>query len=183
MRSLIFNLNVNVPKNSGRARNLAIMTHQSAQLLIRSGVPTVLNVTDDNLSDSELLEWYKKRYAGFGLGVTIKSDANVAVSAPKAEAVSEIKVEAEEVKVDAAEPVETATVEKEPVDAPESFEEEVEKKADPKKKSSVKKKNPVDNMTYFEMVQFAKDHEIKVDGRGKDLYVKALKKWFKENPN
>ena len=73
-------------------------------------------------------------------------------------------------------------MEKASVEVPELFDEEVEKKATPEKKSSVKKKNPVDNMTYFEMVQFAKDHNIEVGGRAKDLYVKALKKWFKENP-
>ena len=103
MRKLKLSLNVSVPKNSSLPRNLAIVTHTGAQVLVRSGIPTILDITEDTTSDNDLREWYRKRYSSFGLGVAIESTDQVKTEVV-AEAVPEIKVETEEIK---AEPVET----------------------------------------------------------------------------
>jgi hypothetical protein len=45
----------------------------------------------------------------------------------------------------------------------------------------IDKKPVVSEMSYSEMIKFAKEHNIVVGARAKDLYVKAITKWLKEH--
>lgn len=85
MRKLVFMLKVNPNLNSVTPKNLEISTHRGARLMIRGNQATVLDVTDDEMTDSELQLWYRSRYSGLGMGITIMHDPEVKVSAPEPE--------------------------------------------------------------------------------------------------
>ena len=150
MRNVVFNLLGQAHCNVPSVRNIQISTHYGSKLFVRPGIPTLLDVTDDPKTDGELLEWYKKRYSGIGLGIKLIKDPVIKQEPEKV--VSEIKVEIEK-------PVD--------VSVPETPVAHVESKVDP------------DVMSYSELIQFAKDNNIQVDGRAKELYLKAIKRWLK----
>lgn len=86
MRKIVFTLRPNMQGlNTNLVRNLDISTHKGARLTVYYDRPTVLNVTDDEMSDSELQTWYRVRYSGFGLGIKLVTDEtpSVSVSQPK----------------------------------------------------------------------------------------------------
>lgn len=79
MRKLVFMLKVNNP-NSATPHNLDISTHKGARLRIVGNHATVLDVTDDEMTDSELQSWYRSRYSGMGMGIKILYDNDTVVS-------------------------------------------------------------------------------------------------------
>lgn len=208
MRKLVFMLKVKAP--GSLTRNLNISTHKGARLEVIGNQATVLEIADDDdMSDSELLSWYKSRYSGFGMGIKLVKDltAKAVPANPKMPDIK-VKVEPAVLEVDprtnlvleadaAKDPVKPETVtsvgEMQELDmdltdmlfggdtvVQEKMKEKESvsvSKVEPKGKSGT----PLDDMTYFGMVQFAKDHGIEVEGREKEKYVEKLTEWFKNH--
>ena len=170
MRKLVFMLRVNARGGAmsvNQTKNIEISTHKGARLLIKGNQATVLDVTDDDMSDAELQTWYRSRYSGFGMGISIIHDPETTVSSTTVES----KEPSPEVVVPTVKQAKTAG-EHTTISEGASI-----VKVEPKLNTGTK----VDEMTYFEMIQFAKDHGVHVKGRAKELYVEALVKWFKEH--
>lgn len=74
MRKLVFMLKVNPNLSSVTPKNLEISTHRGARLKIVGNQATVLDVTNDEMTDSELQLWYRSRYSGLGMGISIMHD-------------------------------------------------------------------------------------------------------------
>jgi hypothetical protein len=199
-------------------RNIDISTHRGSRLEIMANRAVVMDITNDNMSDNDILNWYKSRYSGFGLGIKIMDDSVVKAAPVKVTKTDEVKVEPE--KPDTVKAGETVSVQVvEPVkvefngEAVPEINPPVEKAEEPVKEvsdsyltdmlfsnvvptvqtensevsaskveSKVTTGTRVDTMTYFEMVQFAKDNDIVVPGREKELYIKTLAEWFREHP-
>ena len=96
MRKLVFRINTNLPANSTRSRNLEISTHSGSRVMVKDGIPSVFPIADaDHTSDALLLEWYRKRYASFGMRVDIIHDSNVETTPVVETKVESVKVEPE----------------------------------------------------------------------------------------
>ncbi len=93
MRKIVFMLKVNSNPNSVTPKNLEISTHKGARLKIIGNQATVLDVTNDEMSDSELQTWYRSRYSGLGMGITIMRDSESKIHQPVVNTENEIKVE------------------------------------------------------------------------------------------
>ena len=92
MRKLVFMLRVNPNPNSTAPKNLEISTHKGARLTITGNRATVLDVTDDEMTDSELQMWYRTRYSGMGMGITLMHDPVVQTTPAKT---ADVKVQVE----------------------------------------------------------------------------------------
>ena len=216
MRKLVFMLKVTAPGTL--TRNIDISTHRGSRLEIMANRAVVMDITNDNMSDNDILNWYKTRYSGFGLGIKIMDDSVVKAAPVKVTKTDEVKVEPEkpdvvkaeeQVSVQVVEPVKVVfngevvpeinpPVEKAEVPEDEVSDsyltdmlfssivphEQVENTEVPASKveHKVNTGTRVDTMTFFEMVQFAKDNNIDVPGKEKEIYVKTLAEWFRENP-
>ena len=96
MRKLVFRINTNLPANSTRSRNLEISTHSGSRVMVKDGIPSVFPIADaDHTSDALLLEWYRKRYASFGMRIDIIHDSNVETIPVVEPKVESVKVEPE----------------------------------------------------------------------------------------
>lgn len=167
MRKLVFMLKVNEgPQRENQSHNLEISTHKGARLLITGNQATVLDVTDDPMTDAELQNWYRSRYSGFGMGISILHDGAVSIVPEASQSVQTVSVP-------------------DSVGAQSELISHVEPKTSLDEKTSAGKpleEKTLDEMTYYEMIKFAKLKGIQLpEGRGKakELYVEVLKAWFK----
>lgn len=166
MRKLVFKLVSNAPKNSTLPKNLEISTHKSSKLLLKGNLNVALDVSDDPMSDADLLTWYKKRYAGFGIGISIIKDP-VATPVTQTETKEVISEKTDSVVEDGAEKCEaTVSIEKkEPV-------------------SKVEPKFNVDTASYDELLKFAKEKNITLKngrGRSEECVRKTIAEWMKND--
>lgn len=166
MRKLVFKLVSNAPKNSTLPKNLEISTHKSSKLLLRGNLNVALDVSDDPMSDAELLTWYKTRYAGFGVGISIIKDP---VATPV------VPVETKEVDLEKCDSVVEDSAEK--CEATVSIE-----KTEPV--SKVEPKFDVDKASYEELLAFAKEKNIVLKsgrGRSEECVRKTIAEWMKND--
>ena len=185
MRKLCFRLVTNVPVNAAQPRNVSIITHTGSNLMIRANQTEVLDVTNDPMSDNELLGWYKSRYSGFGMGISILKDAPKAIPVVPVEEKS-VEVVADETLKDAVENVsETVSVEELPQEKEESDQivpTETVKVAKIEHKETPEEK--VLKMSYQELLDFAKEHDLEVKpgrGRSEECVRKLCLEWLKAN--
>jgi len=185
MRKLCFKLVTNLPANSVKPKNVSIVTHTGFNLLLKSYQTEVIDVTNDPMSDNELLGWYKSRYSGYGIGISILKDE------PKAapvEPVAEISVEVPSVEERVEEVVsqveEKSTVEELPVEEPVVAEEPVPEEKVARVEHKVTFEEQVLQMSYEELLAFATEHDLVIKpgrGRSEECVRKVCLEWAKAN--
>ena len=179
MRKLVFRL-MSLPTGSVTP-NLDISTHLGARLHIVVNRAAILDVEDDPMSDSDLLTWYKSRYSGMGLGISLLKDAPDVPTVPQsvsneveAEPVVQEEIPVQEdqtIQEDQGEPLEKATVEAK-VETPVAAGE-----------SKISRKT-ADELSYEELLAFAADHDIPIAkgrGRSESCVRKTVAEWMKEH--
>ena len=153
MRKLFFTLSDKV--NFG----INLTTHRGSQIKLYPGRSEEMPLDDDLIDEADLIDFYNKRYAP--LGVTVK----VLYS-------NELKIDDK--------PVETIKEEINLKDGTvELIAEEVQEEVQEEVLEEVQEKD-IEDWTIQELRDFVKENKIKVSGKAKSDYVKAVKEFNKE---
>ena len=166
MKNLFFTMSKS--KNFG----INFVSHRGAQYNINPGESIKVPFVDDPLSDKEVLDFYNTRYEPLGLETKILCDGttvddvpvNAIEAAIKDEVKEEPKVKVEEPKIQPATEAKVEIKESEvtPIDEDEEKDPEVE------------------YWSMNELRDYVKDHDIKVTGKSKDDFIKAVKEFMAE---
>ena len=182
--------------NFGKGNSTTIMTHLNAPIQVRSGVQVCLELSDDDLADDQIKGWYEANYIALGVQVNIVSDIEENVSDPEI-SLDEVQISLDNIEI-ASEVEDTENIsdqaEQESVDQVDNVDIQVEPENQVKNVDAVieepsygkidvlgNAKKSVSEMTFNEMKTFAKENDIKVLGRTKKAYEKAIKSWEKKN--
>ena len=153
MRKIVLRLK----KMPGRPEGLEITSKWGSRVKLSVSLPQVLEVPgDDKDDDAVLADWYLSRYSKFGLMCTVM---NSVVDSVDGEVVSEKPVSS-----DSFVPVESASVKSLSSSSDRAVPME----------SVVTEKSSPENWDYRQLIKFARDHSIEVNGRAKQLYVDAV---------